>query len=97
MATFSHTPYFLSKLIVLAPHSDFPPRSESDFLLLVDRADDLLTSLGAPRRSLRVNFWPPESEFIEGGPFGRVLPSLEGVGEVFPLGNFAESFSFLDA
>ncbi len=56
MAIFSQTPYFLSRLIVLAPISDFPPRSESDFLLLVERADDFRTSFGVPRRSLRVNF-----------------------------------------
>lgn len=47
--------------------TDFPPRSESDLLLLVERAEDLLTSFGAPSRSLSVNFCPPPSECTEGG------------------------------
>ena len=61
-------PYFLSKLTVLAPASERPPRSESDFLLLaVDRADDFRASLGPLlSKSLRLNL--PVSECTEGGP-----------------------------
>ena len=84
IATFSQMPYFLSKLTVLAPASERPPRSESDFLLLaVERADDLRASLGAPRRSLRVNFWPPESEWTDGGPLRDTLSSpADVVGDI---------------
>lgn len=72
MATRSQVPYFF-KRPVLSPPVDFAPPSESDFLLLAEeRADDLRESLGAePRRSLRLNLWPPPSvEWTDGG-FGR--------------------------
>ena len=62
MATFSQTPYFFSKLIVLSPAVDLRSLSESDFLLLaVERPDVLRVSFGPPKslfRSLRVNFCP---------------------------------------
>jgi len=63
MATRSQVPYFF-KRPVLSPPVDFGPPSESDFLLLTEeRADDLRESFGAePRRSLRLNLWPPPSE-----------------------------------
>ena len=72
---------------MLAPASERPPRSESDFLLLaVERAEDLLPSLGPPRRSLRVNFWPPSEcteGGLEGGPLREALSSpAEGVGDI---------------
>jgi hypothetical protein len=58
---------------VLSPAVDFAPPSESDFLLLAEeRADDLRESLGAdPRRSLRLNLWPPSVEWTDGGPLER--------------------------
>lgn len=62
MATFSQTPYFFSKLIVLSPAVDLRSLSESDFLLLaVERPDVLRVSFGPPKslfKSLRVNFCP---------------------------------------
>jgi len=65
-------PYFF-KRPVLSPAVDLGPPSESDFLLLAEeRAEDLRESLGAdPRRSLRLNLWPPSFEWTDGGPFER--------------------------
>ena len=58
---------------MLSPAVDLGPPSESDFLLLAEeRADDLRESLGAdPRRSLRLNLWPPSLEWTDGGPLER--------------------------
>ena len=73
MATFSQTPYFFNKLIVLSPAVDLRSLSESDFLLLaVERPDVLRVSFGPPRslfKSLRVNFCPVSDwwEWTEGG------------------------------
>lgn len=73
MATFSQTPYFFNKLIVLSPAVDLRSLSESDFLLLaVERADVLRVSFGPPKslfRSLSVNFCPESDcwEWTEGG------------------------------
>lgn len=72
MATFSQTPYFFSKLIVLSPAVDLRSLSESDFLLLaVERPDVLRVSFGPPSslfKSLRVNFCPvSDCEWIEPG------------------------------
>lgn len=78
MATFSHTPYFLSRLTVLPPAVERSPRSESDFLLLpVERADDLRTSFGVPSKSFSVNF-SLRSECTEGGPRARGVITEDG-------------------
>ena len=61
IATFWQTPYFCVRLVVLSPATDFRSTSESDFLLLVERAEDLRESLGAEAatRLFSVNLWPP--------------------------------------
>jgi hypothetical protein len=75
IATFWQTPYFCVKLAALSPPTDFRSTSESDFLLLVERAEDLRESLGAEvMRSLRVNFCPPSKLAVDG-----VLDRLVGV------------------
>lgn len=80
IATFSHTPYFLSRLVVLSPPTDLA--SESDFLLLppVERWDERRASLGPfASRSLSVNLWPPPSSlFTDGGRLGRLGGAAEG-------------------
>src|SRR6267154_6376934 len=61
IATFWQTPYFCVRLTALSLATDFRSPSESDFLLLVERAEDLRESLGAEAvmRSLRVNLCEP--------------------------------------
>lgn len=74
IATRSQVPYFFNRLCVLSPPAmDLPPPpSESDFLLLAERADPLRVSLGPlASSSLRVNLCPPVSELIDGGPLER--------------------------
>jgi hypothetical protein len=100
IATRSQVPYFF-KRPTLSPAADFGPPSESDFLLLAEeRADDLRESLGAdPRRSLRVNLWPPSLEWTEGGPLergtGLASTGVTGTARSFldPLGRTGDSNS----
>jgi hypothetical protein len=87
MATFSHTPYFLSKLVVESPPTDL--LSESDLRLLpAERCDERLESFGPlASRSLSVNFWPPSSDLMDGGRLGRCC----GAGDDGILGDLPDS------
>lgn len=80
IATFSHTPYFLSRLAVLSPPTDLP--SESDLRLLppVERWDERRESLGPfASRSLSVNFWPPSSDLTDDARRGAgAAPAISG-------------------
>ena len=80
--------------------TDFPPPSDSDFLLLpAERTEDFLPNLGAlASNSLRVNLWA-ESEWTEDGPLlrgvdGGSAPAGCGVaGECFLGDNKPVSFT----